>query len=122
MRGYSRLSVVLFPLSLWPSKRILTALRLRLRRSASRSILSMLSLRFLASCSLRRRPSRSAGDSSGGGWRATESGSDIERRLPEGGCMVLFMMEHRKEALCSSTRFTRKEAAARAPWAEGLTL
>lgn len=108
--AHSRFKVVLFPLSLWPSSRTLTTFRLRFRLSVSRSILSILSLRFFASCSARSLSSRSSWDSFGLGWRATERGSDIERRRPEGGCMFLFMMEHWKGVPRSSTRFTRKES------------
>ena len=60
VRAHARLRVVLLPLSDWPSRRTLMVFFLRFRRSASRSILSILSLRFLASCSWRSLPSRSA--------------------------------------------------------------
>lgn len=89
-----RFKVVLFPLSLCPSSKTLIVFRLRFRLSDSRSILSILSLRFLASCSALSLFSRSSWVSLGGGWSATVSGSDVERRLGVGCCAVLFMMEY----------------------------
>lgn len=89
---------------------------LRFRRSVSRSILSMLSLRFLASCSACSLPSRSVWDSFAGGWRATARGSDIERRRPEGVCMVPFMMGHSKEHYAAVQGLLGKNPRRRASW------
>ena len=93
-----RFNVVLFPLSLCPSSSTLMVFRLRFRLSDSRNILSMLSLRFLASCSALSLSSRSTWVSLGGGCSATANGSDEERRLGADCCAALFMMEHYRES------------------------
>lgn len=67
--------VVLFPLSLCPRRRTRTGFFFLRTTRSLRSCSSISSLTRLASRSARRRSSRSAGVSSGGGCRARESGS-----------------------------------------------
>ena len=76
----SRLSVVLFPLSLWPRSKILISGFALFSFFSARSISSIPSLTRLASDSAANLLSRSAGLSFGGGIRATASGSERDRR------------------------------------------
>lgn len=78
----SRLRVVLFPLSLCPSKRILTTCFRCCALCDSLSILSMRSLRRRASSSACSLFWRCSGVSFGGGWSAAARGSERDRRRP----------------------------------------
>ena len=87
---YSRLSVVLLPLSLWPRRRILISCFIRLSLRSSLSISSMPSLTRFASSSAKSLRSRSAGDSFGGGCSAAQKGSDKDlRRFGTSGMLIV---------------------------------
>lgn len=91
-RRYSRLSVVLLPLSLWPRRSILTSCFIRNSFLSCLSISSMPSLTRFASSSAKSLRSRSAGDSFWGGWSAAQKGSDMDlRRFGTSGTFIIVM-------------------------------